>query len=99
MSYAGAPPPRAGVTLADYLAEARALLADPPRAPARRQGATDLAVGPDFQALRWFLMPDEAAGGTRGRRAIRRHVATPGQLAKLAAVCRRVAILAGPARP
>jgi hypothetical protein len=47
--------------LADYLAEARAILADPPEPPARPQSLDDLAVGPDFGALRWFLMPDEAA--------------------------------------
>jgi len=44
-----------------HLAEARVLLADPP-VPARpAQSSADLAVGADFQDLRWFLMPDEAA--------------------------------------
>jgi len=44
-----------------HLADARVLLADPP-VPARpAQSSADLAVGADFQALRWFLMPDEAA--------------------------------------
>jgi selenocysteine lyase/cysteine desulfurase len=47
--------------LADYLAEARALLARPPAPHTRPQGTADLAVGPDFEGLRWFLMPDEAA--------------------------------------
>jgi selenocysteine lyase/cysteine desulfurase len=47
--------------LADYLAEARALLDDPPTPAIRPQGAADLAVGPDFEGLRWFLLPDEAA--------------------------------------
>ena len=48
--------------LADYLAEARALMADPPAPPAPPQGLADLAVGEHFGDLRWFLMPDEAAG-------------------------------------
>ena len=47
--------------LADYLVEARAILADPPAAPASPQGLADLAVGEHFGDLRWFLMPDEAA--------------------------------------
>jgi hypothetical protein len=47
--------------LADYLAEARSLLARPPAPDTRPQGSADLAVGPDFEGLRWFLMPDEAA--------------------------------------
>ena len=51
--------------LADYLAEARALLADPPAPPAPPQGLADLAVGEHFGDLRWFLMPDEAAGSSR----------------------------------
>ena len=37
------------------------MLAHPPAPPVPPQSAADLAVGPDFQALRWFLMPDEAA--------------------------------------
>ncbi len=61
--------------LADYLAEARALLAQPPArldAPAAQDapaapgdGATPAAgaVGPDFEALRWFLLPEEVASG------------------------------------
>ncbi len=61
--------------LADYLAEARALLARPPaplpasvepgapggpQAPGGLQ-APALPVGPDFEALRWFLLPEEVA--------------------------------------
>ena len=44
--------------LADYVAEARALLADPPT-PAGIGGPLD--VGPDFEHLRWFWLPAEAA--------------------------------------
>ena len=47
--------------LADYLAEARALLADPPPPAKPPQGLGDLVVGDDFEALRWFLLPAEAA--------------------------------------
>jgi selenocysteine lyase/cysteine desulfurase len=43
-----------------HLADARVLLADPPPPMGRPQSADDLAVGADFQSLRWFLMPDEA---------------------------------------
>jgi selenocysteine lyase/cysteine desulfurase len=42
--------------LPDYLEAARHLLAEPPPAP---QPAPPLAVGRDFEALRWFLLPDE----------------------------------------
>jgi hypothetical protein len=47
--------------LADYLAEARSLLADPPR--------TDLPIvdpimDAEFQALRWFPLPSEIASAT-----------------------------------
>jgi len=45
--------------LADYLAEARALLASPPPAPPGIGGA--LEVGADFEDLRWFWLPVEAA--------------------------------------
>jgi selenocysteine lyase/cysteine desulfurase len=48
--------------LADYLVEARHLLGDPPMPPGKPQTAESLDVGPDFHDLRWFLMPDEAAG-------------------------------------
>jgi selenocysteine lyase/cysteine desulfurase len=47
--------------LADYLAEARALLADAPEPATPPQGVADLLVGDDFEGLRWFLLPDEAA--------------------------------------
>ncbi len=52
--------------LADYLAEARALLAQPPVPAAPPQGITDLVVGDDFEGLRWFLLPDEAAAELAG---------------------------------
>ena len=45
--------------LAGYLAEARTLLAGPPPTPAEVAGAVD--VGPDFEELRWFWLPWEAA--------------------------------------
>jgi selenocysteine lyase/cysteine desulfurase len=47
--------------LADYLEEARSLLEDPPAPPSRPQGPDDLDAGPDFEALRWFTLPGEAA--------------------------------------
>ena len=54
--------------LADYLAEARELLARPPAAmpEATASASPSLpaavgAVGPDFEALRWFLLPEEVA--------------------------------------
>ena len=46
--------------LAGYLAEARERLAQPPgqlAAPSYPAGA----VGPDFEALRWFLLPEDVA--------------------------------------
>jgi len=50
--------------LADYLAEARELLARPP-APIDEatQGGPPLGegAGPDFESLRWFLLPEEVA--------------------------------------
>ncbi len=48
--------------LADYLAEARDLMADPPAPSRAPQCVSDLVVGADFDGLRWFLLPDEAAG-------------------------------------
>jgi hypothetical protein len=68
--------------LADYLAEAHALLARPPAPNMRPQGSADLAVGPDFEGLRWFLMPDEAAAelaaeGAVDGAATPREAATP----------------------
>jgi hypothetical protein len=48
--------------LADYLADARQILASPVPAAAR---ATDpLDVGADFEHLRWFWLPQEIAAGT-----------------------------------
>jgi hypothetical protein len=46
--------------LADYLAEARELLALPP-GPLAAPTFTEQAVGPDFEALRWFLLPEDVA--------------------------------------
>ena len=48
--------------LADYLAEARRLFADPP-APAVPPEA--VVVDDDFESLRWFPLPDEIAALTR----------------------------------
>ena len=45
--------------LGAYLEEARALLATPPPTPEGVAGP--LAVGPDFEHLRWFWLPAEAA--------------------------------------
>jgi selenocysteine lyase/cysteine desulfurase len=42
--------------LAAYLAEARELLEDPPSPP---EPDPPLDVGPDFETLRWFLLPHE----------------------------------------
>lgn len=47
--------------LADYLAQARSLMAHAPEPAAPPQRAADLVVGDDFEGLRWFLLPDEAA--------------------------------------
>jgi selenocysteine lyase/cysteine desulfurase len=47
--------------LAGYLEEARQLMADPPEPAESPQRAADLDVGLDFEGLRWFLLPDEAA--------------------------------------
>jgi selenocysteine lyase/cysteine desulfurase len=47
--------------LPDYLDEAGALLAHPPVLHIAPQRSRDLEVGQDFEGLRWFLMPDEAA--------------------------------------
>ncbi len=46
--------------LADYLAEARELLARQPAAPDGPAMPRD-AVGPDFESLRWFVLPEEVA--------------------------------------
>jgi hypothetical protein len=45
--------------LADYLAEARRILADLPPPPAAAPSPLD--VGPDFEGLRWFWLPEEIA--------------------------------------
>jgi selenocysteine lyase/cysteine desulfurase len=50
--------------LAAYLAEARALLAAPPPTPGGVAGP--LAVGADFEHLRWFWLPAEVAGELAG---------------------------------
>jgi len=47
--------------LTGYLEEARQLMADPPEPAEPPQRAADLDVGLDFEGLRWFLLPDEAA--------------------------------------
>ena len=46
---------------AAYLDEAHQLMADPPAPAEAPQCAADLDVGGDFEGLRWFLLPDEAA--------------------------------------
>jgi hypothetical protein len=50
--------------LAEYLSEARVLLAAPPGPLAGSTFAAD-AVGPDFEALRWFLLPEDVAAPAR----------------------------------
>ncbi len=45
--------------LPDYLEEARRSIAGPRRAPAER---APLVVGPDFEELRWFWLPEEIEG-------------------------------------
>ena len=47
--------------LAGYLDEARALLARPP-GPLAGATIADGAVGPDFDSLRWFLLPEDVSG-------------------------------------
>ncbi|MFN8630147.1 MAG: aminotransferase class V-fold PLP-dependent enzyme [Chloroflexota bacterium] len=49
--------------LADYLAEARAILAAPPAPLSPAPPTSTAAVGPDFESLRWFLLPEEVASG------------------------------------
>ena len=46
--------------LAAYLDEARRILAAPPRA-LDGPSVEEEAVGPDFEALRWFLLPEDVA--------------------------------------
>ena len=43
--------------LADYLVEARTILAAPPD----QGGLRPAPLSPDFEALRWFWLPDEVA--------------------------------------
>ncbi|TMD26438.1 MAG: aminotransferase class V-fold PLP-dependent enzyme [Chloroflexi bacterium] len=48
--------------LPEYLAEARRLFASPPEPVAAAvDGSATLAVGPDFESLRWFWLPHEVA--------------------------------------
>jgi hypothetical protein len=47
--------------LADYLTDARARLARPP-GPLAGPTFDEAAVGEDFEALRWFLLPEDVAG-------------------------------------
>ena len=49
--------------LADYLAEAAAILADPSAVLGAAPDAEPLAVGTDFESLRWFWLPDEMGVG------------------------------------
>jgi len=67
MSYAAHRQREPESRLADYLDEARRLLADPPAPAAPPQGSDDLDAGPDFEALRWFLLPAEAAAELSGQ--------------------------------
>jgi hypothetical protein len=46
--------------LAEYLEEARAILARPPRTAALPTIAEG-SVGEDFEDLRWFLLPEDVA--------------------------------------
>jgi selenocysteine lyase/cysteine desulfurase len=53
--------------LSDYLAEAGSLFASPPvPLPAAVEGSAALAVGPDFESLRWFWLPHEVAAAVAG---------------------------------
>ena len=40
-------------------------MAEPPAPAETPQRAADLVVGGDFEGLRWFLLPDEAAAELR----------------------------------
>ncbi len=63
--------------LAGYLDDARRIVADAAagrRVIAAPPGAADVALGPDFEQLRWFPLPDEIAAELAGRpAAARRH--------------------------
>ncbi len=52
--------------LAGYLDEAREILRRPIPAPDR--AAADPAVGPDFETLRWFWLPEEVAAAADAAR-------------------------------
>jgi hypothetical protein len=47
--------------LADYLTEARAIMASPPPSPIPEV----LDVSATFESLRWFWLPDEVAAAVR----------------------------------
>ena len=64
MSYAAHRHREPEARLADSLEEARSILADPPPAPEGIGGA--LEVGVDFENLRWFWLPVEAAEALSG---------------------------------
>jgi selenocysteine lyase/cysteine desulfurase len=51
--------------LGEYVEEAREILARPFR-PLPSPTIAAGAVGPDFEALRWFLLPEDMVGATRG---------------------------------
>jgi selenocysteine lyase/cysteine desulfurase len=55
--------------LTEYLAEARRL-ADEPLPAARPRSEDELAVGPDFESLRWFWLPSEIAAADDDRRTL-----------------------------
>ena len=62
----GASPPRSPSRgLADYLAEAERILADPDGVLGPPPASETLAVGTDFEALRWFWLPEEIAAAGR----------------------------------
>ena len=48
--------------LAEYLDEARRIMADP---PAPTSSPEHLTVDADFETLRWFPLPDDLAAGAR----------------------------------
>ena len=55
--------------LGEYLVEAREVLAGPRRPPDRPTIGKG-AVGPDFEGLRWFLLPEDVAGALAGGVAV-----------------------------
>jgi selenocysteine lyase/cysteine desulfurase len=74
--------------LADYLAEARRILADPPPPPDGAWGPLD--VGADFEHLRWFWLPSEAADELAAEELATR-VADPGAFGSAGAAGQRLA--------